>query len=152
MSSAPQPPDESWPEDPLPVRWRSWPLRDNLLCGSMVVATLMGAGAAVHGITSKVHLGLLVTAVLAVALWRFLLPVVFELDTEGVGQKVLGRRRRIRWSVIRRWELCPDGVLLLPFSDRCPADAFRGLFLPWGGHRDQILAQVRYYLDEPLNP
>jgi hypothetical protein len=38
-------------------------------------------------------------------------------------------------------------LLLLPHADRSALDAFAGLYLPWAGRRDEILAQVEYYLD-----
>lgn len=99
--------------------------------------------------TGRIHLALLAAAVLAASLWRFFLPVTFELNADGVNQYFFGRHRSIIWKEIRRYELRPAGVLLSPFSDSCPMDAFRGLFLPWGDRRDEVLGQIRYYLDRP---
>lgn len=150
MSSVSKPDGSSWPDDPPPlVRWFSWPVRDNVFKGSVVVIGLLAGGLGVGWVTGKTHLALLALAALVIALWRFFLPVMFELNTDGVNQWIFGRHRRIPWVAIRRYEVFSTGVLLLPYSDRCPMDAFRGLYLPWGSRREEILAQIRYYLDQP---
>jgi len=150
LSFAAEHPDGPEATGPPPsVQWRSWPLRDGVLGATVVVGALAGAGVSVWSLTAKVHLALLAAAVLAIALWRFFLPVWFELNSEGVSQFVFGRRRRVPWRGIRRYEVCASGVLLLPHADPCPLDACRGLYLPWGENRQEVLAQVRYYLDRP---
>ena len=142
--------DSTEREEPPPsVQWRSWPMRDSAIAAAMVLVGLAAAGAAVRWVTAETHLALLAVGVLALALWRFFLPASFELNPDGVSQWLFGRRRRIPWRQIRRYEVCSSGVLLLPHADRCPIDAFRGLYLPWGRHRSEVLAQVRYYLDRP---
>jgi len=150
MSSKSEAYDSSWPREPPPaVRWRSWPLRENVLGGLGVVVALSAAWLGIHWITEQTHLALLAAVVLAVALWRFFLPTWFELNADGVSQWLFGRCRRIPWRAIRRYEVCSAGVLLLPHADRCPMDPLRGLYLPWGSRRDEVLAQVQYYLDRP---
>jgi hypothetical protein len=83
---------------------------------------------------------------LALSLWRFFLPVVFTLSDTGVNETLLGRDRRIPWLAIRRYELQSKGVLLLPYSDAAGVDSLQGLFLPWGSHREEVLALLSYYL------
>lgn len=153
MSFAPEHHDGPEAAGPPPsVQWRSWPLRDSVWGATGVVGSLAGAGVGVWSLTAKTHLALLAVAVLAIALWRFFLPVWFELNSEGVSQFVFGRRRRVPWKGVRHYEVCPSGVLLLPHADPCPLDACRGLYLPWGKNRQEVLAQVRYYLDRPPAP
>ena len=103
----------------------------------------------VYWLTQQVYLALLAPVVLAAALWRFFLPVEFELGAEGVEQRVFGRRRCIRWQQIRRYEVCSAGVLLLPGDDRSALAPFRGLYLPFSTHRQQVLAHVHHYLGRP---
>ena len=134
---------------PPAVQWRSWPLGESLPGAVLVAAALLGGGAAVRWVTGQTHLALVAAALLAVALWRFFLPVWYELNAEGVSQWVLGRPRRIPWRNVRRYEVCSSGVLLLPRADACPLDVCRGLYLPWGKHRQEVLAHVHYYVDRP---
>lgn len=151
MSLASPAPAPSWPDEPPPpVSWRSWPLGESLTRSSLVLAGLLAAGLAVRGLTGYTHLAPLAVAVLAVSLWRFFLPVVFMLGTDGITESLLGRDRHIPWSAIRRYEIYPKGVLLLPYPDSARVDCFRGLFLPWGVHRQEILTLLNYYLEVPL--
>ena len=142
--------DSVWLDDPpSSLSWRSWPLGQNILGGSILLISLSVAGMGVHFVTGQIHLALLAAAVLAIALWRFFLPVAFELNADGVNQWLFGRHKLIPWRAIRRYEVYSSGVLLLPFYDGCVMDAFRGLHLPWGDHRDEVLAHLHYYLDRP---
>jgi hypothetical protein len=148
MSSGSKRREMLWSDDAPPtLSWRVWPARERPAGTAIVLGALVFVGLGVHWVTSQTHLAALAAAVLAAALWRFFLPAAFELNPEGVDQLLFGRQRRIRWSAIRRYEICSAGVLLLPFADRSLVDTFRGLYLPWGSHRDEVLFQVRYYLD-----
>jgi hypothetical protein len=108
---------------------------------------LVSAGFLVYWTTGQVHLAAIAVVPLSVALWRFFLPVQYELNDDGVQQSVLGRHRGVPWDCVHRYEICRTGVLLLPFSDYCRMDVLRGLYLPWGGHRGEILSRIHYYLD-----
>ena len=150
MSSDSTPASSTWADEPPPlVRWRCWPLRDNFLIGAMGVAALVAAGMLVFWQTDRLHLAILAGLILGGTAWRFFVPVTFELNAEGVHQWIGGRHRRIPWSEIRRHEIFSSGVLLLPYEQGAPIDVMHGLFLPWGVRRDEILAQLRYYLDPP---
>jgi hypothetical protein len=135
--------------EPPSLRWRSWPVCDHAVRAAAVVIGLLAAAVAVGWLSGRAYLGLLALAALAAALWRFFLPVAFELSGKGVDQELLGRRRRFPWHVIRRYEICSAGVLLLPDEDRSAMAPFRGLYLPWATHRDEVLAHVHYQLDKP---
>jgi len=137
------------PED-LPqaaVHWRSWPARDN-----PVHALLVGLGLLVGSVLiywGSGHAYLTIPAIMAVAasMWRFFVPTVFEFNDQGVDQWLFGRHRHIPWFVIRGYEICPDGILLLPHEDRSFPASFRGLYVPWKEHRDAVLRLVRFQLN-----
>ena len=83
---------------------------------------------------------------LAITLWRTWLPVRYQIGGGGIVQVALGRRRRIPWTAILRYEVRPGGVLLLPDAIVTPLSPLRGLYLPWGGQREAVLASCEYYL------
>lgn len=83
---------------------------------------------------------------LALTLWRTWLPVQYELNISGITQSVLGLERRIAWTAIRTHQVRDDGVLLLPDESATALSPLRGLYLHWGGRRDEVLAQLNYYL------
>jgi hypothetical protein len=150
MPSLADPTNSSWTDEPPPlVRWRSWPLRENPLIGMLALAGLVGAGMYVYWATGRMHLAIGAALALAVAGWRFFVPVTFELNSEGVHQWFLGRHRRIPWTEVRRHRVFRSGTLLLPYERDAPIDVLHGLFLPWGRRREEILAQLRYYLEPP---
>jgi hypothetical protein len=89
---------------------------------------------------------LIVCALLAVAAWRYFVPVQYEINPQGVFQEVFGMRHRISWRSIGHVELGRDGLLLAPARVCCAA--CRGLYLPWGRHRAEVLALVHYHLHQ----
>ena len=140
--------NSSWTDEPPPlVRWWSCPIRDSILSGFVVLAGLTAAGMGVHAATGRLHLALFAVLALTVALWRFFIPVLFEVNTDGVNQWIFGRHRRISWNEIRHYKICSRGVLILRHADWRPVDAFGGLYVPWRNRREEVLAQVHYYLD-----
>lgn len=148
MAPSDQPPALP-PEPPPPVRWRSWPLRDDVLRAVLLVIGLLLVAGGLAWLSGAAYLGALAMAALLVALWRFFLPVVFELSGEGVSQRLFGRPRLIPWRAVRRYEVRRAGVLLLPDENRSPLAPLRGLYLPWTTHRDEVLAHVGHYLERP---
>jgi hypothetical protein len=86
----------------------------------------------------------LATGAIVVSLWRFFVPVYFEFSAMGITQQMWGRRRRIAWQFIERCEICRAGIFLLPHD--APLAVFRGLYIPWGIHRAEVLALVQFYL------
>ena len=126
------------------MRLRSWPLVEGgpptwrVGALAVIVATLVGTTTGSVGLTSGAVL------LLALAVWRFWVPVEYELGARGILQEVLGRQQRIPWRAIGRFTVCRDGVFLA--RDDGPLEAFRGLYLPWGAHREDVLALVNHYL------
>jgi len=136
-------------QPPASLQWRSWPVRDNAFRSSAVAVGLLVAVVLVYAFTGQLLLVLLALAAMAAALWRFFLPVDFELGETGIDQSVFGRRH-IPWGAIRRYEICRAGILLLPEANG-PLSPLRGLYLPWTRHRDEVILRVRYYVDPHQN-
>jgi len=150
MSNVPKNPLVADEDEPPPlVRWRSWPIADKPLQAIFLMAGLIAVGMVAYRTTNRMHLAVLAAAVLAAALWRFFLPVMYEVNADGVNRWLFGRHRRIPWGEVRHYEVSSTGVLLLPCQRRSAIDVVRGEFVPWGSHRDEVLAQIRYHL-EPL--
>ena len=131
---------------PAAARWRGWPLRAHPVVGAMLIWALAAAVVGIYEGTGQPHLAALAGLALVISLWRFFLPVIYELNGEGVHQWILGRHRLLDWSCVARYEIRADGVLLLPCADACPLDVVRGLYVPWGNHRDEVLANLGFYL------
>ncbi|MDY0168433.1 MAG: hypothetical protein RBS80_17925 [Thermoguttaceae bacterium] len=132
-----------------PIRWRSWPVARSPVRSGLVLLGVVTLGLLVWVTVGSWPLGLLAAAALVVTLWRFFTPVAFGLSEYGVDQWVYGRRLRIPWRAIRRYQVCSAGVLLVPHGERTIMAPFRSLYLPWESHCDEVLAYMRHYLDGP---
>ncbi len=130
-----------------PLQWRSWPLVKSPARAAAVLAGIAAVGVLVWASVGSVPLALLAAAAMTASLWRFFLPVTFALSEQGVDQQVYGRRRRIPWRAIRRYQVGSAGVLLVPHGERTVMAPFRSLYLPWENHCDEVLAFMRHYLD-----
>jgi hypothetical protein len=133
-------------EPPAAVRWQSWPLRHDPLHSLLVILALLAVGAAVRWLTGHTYLALIAAAPLLLASWRFFVPAEFELGESGIDQWILRWHRFIPWQAVRRHEIGADGVLLFPYEEHVAMASFRSLYLPWGSHREQVLAHVRRHL------
>ena len=131
------------PLTPIPVAWRSWPIVDSL--ADFFLLTI-GIGATV-GVAYRFAGPLTAIAaavVLLIVTWRYFVPTMYELSALGVSENCVGRRRRIPWISIDRYVLGRRGAYLS--SAGAPLELLRGLYLPWGSHREQVVTTLRYYL------
>ncbi|HEV3025447.1 MAG TPA: hypothetical protein VGX76_23410 [Pirellulales bacterium] len=135
---------------PPAVRWRSWPIAEGGRPMGWLAALEAGMMAAVGTTTSSVGWSLAAGGLLAAAAWRALVPIAFEINSQGIAQEVFGRRHRISWRSVASCVVCRDGLWLSPTAGRRSFHA--GLYLPWGVHRAEVLALVDYYLprDDPV--
>ncbi len=129
-----------------PIRWRSWPLAKSPARSAAILLGVAGVGFTAWIVAASGLLAFLAATALLATLWRFLLPVTFGLSEYGVEQWIYGRRVRIPWRAIRRYQICSAGVLLLPYGERSVMAPFRGLYLPWESHCDEVLAYIRHYV------
>jgi hypothetical protein len=123
-----------------------WPLRQQPLGSAAALLLAISASSLAGWVTRSPLVGAAVAAVLLLTLWRKLLSVRYELGGGGIVQSVFGWRRRVPWTAILHYELDSRGVLLLPDAVATPLSPLRGLYLPWGDKRDEVLAHLDYYL------
>ena len=107
-----------------------------MLVAVALVAIVIGVA------TGKLELALLALAVQALALWRIWVPIHYEINAHGIEQRIFGRLWRVPWIAVRRHELCHDGVILFRDAERLPFDSWRGVYLPWSGHREAIIGAL----------
>ncbi|HXT57130.1 MAG TPA: hypothetical protein VN699_00780 [Pirellulales bacterium] len=146
MSSTPSPAVSARRGPPPPIHWRSWPLEEGGLSAWLLSAVAVVVIVAVGLGTGSAQWALVACGILAAAAWRFFVPTHFELSAQGISQEVLGRQRRIAWRAFETSEICREGVFLRPAGGALSFT--RGLYLPWGAHRAEVLAFVDYYLGQ----
>lgn len=131
----------------MTVRLVNWPLRQEPLKAAIIGLLAVALSLAAGRLSQSYAMGCLVLVVLILASWRIWLPVQFEFSHKGIIQSVLGRRRRIPWTQVRRYEARRAGVLLLSDSVATPLSPLRGIFIRWNGHRDELMEILEAYLN-----
>lgn len=131
---------------PESVQLSCWPLRDRPLRAWGLLGLVVAASVLVGRVAPNVQYGWLALAVLLVTSWRTWLPVRFEIGSGGVTETVLWRKRRIPWTAIAQHEVHREGVLLLPDLAVNALSPLRGLYVPWRAHKQDVLANLEYYL------
>jgi hypothetical protein len=129
---------------PPPLRWRHWPIEEGGPSAWLLSLVMLGATGMVGWETGSATWALAACGLVAAAAWRYFVPVYYELNAQGIFQEVLGRRRRITWRSVGRAEVCRDGVFLARGAGLLAT--MRGLYLPWGRYRAEVVGLVAYYL------
>lgn len=147
MSSAQQQPQVVVVEGHSPeMRLTSWPLADAPLPTAVILALALAGSIAAGIAASSVLFGLASLTALAVALRRLWIPAEFHLAELGVTQTMLGRRWRIPWRAWTGYQIRERGVLLMPDDDRSRIGGLKGLYIPWGEQKEELVALVEHYL------
>ena len=140
----------AWAGHPPPtVRWKAWPLRDRWWATPAVLGACILVAGLVYLASQRIHLAIFAAVLLALAGWRLILPVKFDLDQDGVHQSIGKRYRCIPWTEIGHYEIDKRGVFFSPFKESCPTDAMRSVYIPWGAHKDEIMSHINFFLDPP---
>lgn len=146
MSGSSSPPSKRLHPALPPLRWRVWLMAEHP--GSLIGGIVLGVGVwgIVRWVTGQGYLGGLAVGVVIMAGWWFFLPISYELNSEGVIRGIGRLRWKIPWEAIGRYEVMDSGVWLLPTPRPSLLEVFRGVYLPWGGYREEVLRQIQHYL------
>ena len=131
---------------PDELRLVSWPLRDGGLPAWSAVIACLAAPIAVWWLSNSLVAGLVGLVAVVLAAWRLWLPVRYELGPSGVTVTVMGRRRRIPWRQIARYEIRRRGVVLIPDVHTTWETAVHSLYVRWNNQRDRVLTVVDSYV------
>ena len=125
------------------IAWSVWPARRRPLAALVLIAGAVVLGVLVAQGTQDRLLGVAAPLFVLLSVSSFLLPTGSRLTQDAVEVRSLGVLRARPWTEMRRWEEDESGVFLSPFEKRSWLDAYRGVRLPHGGNRDQLVAFVQ---------
>ncbi len=97
-------------------RWTYFRLREKPESAWFAMAIALLLLLLVVGTTGRWYLGVLSVGAAVLILWRFLLPVTYELDAQGVRESVGGITRRLMWRQVRRVEQIDTAFVLFPYG------------------------------------
>ena len=130
------------------LSWRVHLLTENWKKSVGVVAFLAAICVLLYWNYESFYLPLAITLFL-VTLAPFFFPTHYSLTPEGVSRRVLIFRTTRRWEEFRNFFWDREGVKLSTFSFRSRLEPFRGLFLRFGGNREEVLSYVSRYIERP---
>lgn len=131
------------------IHYYSWMLSEEKIVSSVLLISIATVCAIVWRSTGSLLWTLLALGVLVLPLWRTLVPIHFEINSDGIARWNFGRRRLIPWESIRSYELGPDGVLLLPNREHFPLEPFHGFFVPIPRElAEEFKYRLRFFIDK----
>ena len=153
MSSAapqetPQPKVVVVDEQSPSCEFRRWPLRDETGPVSIVLLVALGASAGLGLWSGTLWWTVASFVTCFLSLWRMWALGVFHLSELGVVQSAFGRRWRRPWDSYSAFEVRNDGVVLYPDDDISMLGRLKGLYIPFGDQREEILDVLAEYLPQ----
>jgi hypothetical protein len=113
--------------------------RVKLICAVAAVLLACVGAFAVVGPVGPIAVALALTGALA----EFLFPVTFEIGPKSAVCKTLFKRSEIAWDHVKTCYVNDWGVKLSPLEPGNRLEPFRGVFLRFGGNRDQVIEAVK---------
>ncbi|HMI30486.1 MAG TPA: hypothetical protein VK527_02015 [Candidatus Limnocylindrales bacterium] len=130
------------PSAPQALEWSVWPARRKPWAAAVLLASLAVLGALVAQGTGDRVLGVAAPLFILASVGSFIAKTEYRLTPESVEVRTLGVARVRPWGEMRRATVDRQGIFLSPFEKRSWLEAYRGVRLPFGGNRDQIVAFV----------
>lgn len=137
---------------PQDFEWRVHPFMESRPRAALSILAPLAMAGLVHlwlGSWLWTGLGFLL---LVSAEFPFFLPALCRFDAEGASLRRAGATVAKRWAQLKSYYPDRNGVLLSPFARPFWMENFRGLYLPYGRHRDEVLAQLLNRMGQPPQP
>lgn len=113
------------------------------LIAPVVVLSLLVGYTVFH---SLVSLGVILLLFLA-SLSDFVLPVRYVINSQGASASTLFSRTYIEWKRVKKFYVDDGGIKLSPLPRSGRLEAYRGVYLRFGGRREEVEAAVRRMRD-----
>ena len=86
--------------------------------------------------------GILSLVLLLGSVSDYLFPVRYRLSEDGIEAAGLVFRRRMKWGEVRRVVRDDLGVKLSPLSRHSRLEAYRGIYLWFGGNGEEVMEEI----------
>ncbi|MCH7691549.1 MAG: hypothetical protein IIA17_10975 [candidate division Zixibacteria bacterium] len=126
--------------------WSCHPVRKRPLVSVLVTLFVIFAVAYVYYSFDSVGFALLTLIVFSLSLARYYFPTHYRLSEKGVTIKTPTQTISKQWSEYRSFYPDKNGVLLSPFVEPSRLENFRGIYLMYGGKREQIISYINKYI------
>lgn len=89
--------------------------------------------------------------VLFASLAKFYFPTSYRMDERGVTIKTTTQTLLKEWKLFRSYYPDKNGVLLSPFAEPSRLENFRGLYVMFGGNREEVIDFVSRHVGKQRN-
>ena len=131
--------------------WSCHPVRKRPLVSVLVTLFVIFAVAYVYYSFDSLGFALLTFIVFALSLARYYFPTHYRLSEKGVTIKTPTQTISKAWSEYRSFYPDKNGVLLSPFAEPSRLENFRGIYLMYGGNREEIISFIGQYIGKKEN-
>lgn len=134
---------------PEAFEWRVHPFMESRPRAALSIIAPLAMAAIVHwwgGSWLWTGLGLLL---LISAEFPFFLRSTYRFDADGASMRRAGATVSKKWSQLKSYYPDKNGVLLSPFASPYWLENFRGLYLQYGSHRDEVLRHLQARMGPP---
>lgn len=129
------------------LAWKVHLIRENpakvLLIAPVVVMSLLVCYIFTH---SPIFMAVTL-ALLASSLADFLFPIRYEMSEQGASSRTLLGRTFVEWDRVKKYYLDDHGIKLSTLPRPGRLEAYRGLYLRFGGNQDEVIEAVRRMRD-----
>ena len=87
-------------------------------------------------------------AIILISTAEFWLGTSYKLDPKGASARTGASMTGLEWPDVKRAVAEKDGIKLSPLGTSSRLEAFRGVFLKYGDHKEQVTDMVRRWLPE----
>ncbi|HAH87480.1 MAG TPA: hypothetical protein DCL60_08935 [Armatimonadetes bacterium] len=130
------------------MEWRVHLLREDPKKLLVVVPVVLASLFASYVFFGSPIFAVVVVFLFASSLCEYLFPVYYRLTREGACMRTLTGRNFVPWTRVKRYYLDECGIKLSTLPSAGRLEAYRGVYLRFGGNRDEVAGAVRRLRDE----
>jgi hypothetical protein len=141
-------PEQLDPTSPAPLVWRVHLAAQHPGKAAGAVFAILATVALAHFAFRSWVLCVAAALLLTGAVGEFLFPIRYQADASGVRAKWLAGGAAIAWPRVRRCYSDAEGVTLSPFSQPSRLERWRGVYLRFGEHKQEVLAAIDRFVPQ----
>jgi hypothetical protein len=130
------------------MEWQVHLLKEDPKKLLLMVPVILASLFAAYALFGSPIFMVVVVFLFASSLSGYLFPVHYTLTREGACVRTLTGRNFLPWTRVKKYYLDENGIKLSTLSTPGRLEAYRGVYLRFGGNRDTVVEAVRRIRDE----
>ena len=130
------------------LTWVVHPFVENRKRSVLLIAFLVLILALVYLSTKSIYIVLLSVFFFGVGLYKYFVPFHYQFDQRKIVVLSFLYRFEKKWESFRSFYADSNGVLLSPFERPSRLENFRGLYIQFGAHREEVINFINQKVPE----